>query len=98
VSGTALIALLGQTSRSLRGAMLSERVVRAGSERLATLAVMNRSELVARVGITSLGGWAVRVSMATPTLFDVAVMPSDSSATVLSTTFYRRAVARDSTP
>ena len=87
LSGTGLIALLGQTAHSVRHVRDTEREVRRASDQLARLVVADRTQLLAMVGQTVSGGWIVTIVQRSPDLFDVVI--ADTTAPVLRTTLYR---------
>ena len=87
LSGTGLIALLGQTAHSVRHVRDTEREVRRASDQLARLVVADRAQLLSMVGQTVSGGWIVTIIHSSPDLFDVVI--ADTTAPVLRTTLYR---------
>lgn len=87
LSGTGLIALLGQTAHSVRHVRDTEREVRRASDQLARLVVADRAQLLAMVGQTVSRGWIVTIVQRSPDLFDVVI--ADTTAPVLRTTLYR---------
>ena len=87
LSGTGLIALLGQTAHSVRHVRDTEREVRRASDQLARLVVADRAQLLAMVGQTVSRGWIVTIIHSSPDLFDVVI--ADTTAPVLRTTLYR---------
>ena len=87
LSGTGLIALLGQTAHSVRHVRDTEREVRRASDQLARLVVADRARLRAMVGQTVSRGWIVTIVQSSPDLFDVTI--ADTTAQVLRTTLYR---------
>jgi Tfp pilus assembly protein PilV len=89
IAGTALVALLGQTSHSIRDAVESERLARRASEQIAWLSTETRADLDSRLGRTNLRGWTLDVRAASSTLFDISLSLSDTSAPLLRTLFYR---------
>jgi Tfp pilus assembly protein PilV len=89
IAGTALVVLLGQTSRSMRDSLESEHLARRASEQLAWLSTETRAGFDARLGRTNLRGWTLDVRVASSTLFDVSIAMSDTSAPLLHTLFYR---------
>lgn len=89
-TGIALVALLGQTQRSMRNVRDSERLTRQASERLDRLVLLDRADLVAREGRTLFAGWSLVVTPIDASLFDVSIALSDTSAPLLSTTIYRQ--------
>ena len=89
ISGTAIVSLLGQTSRSMRDALESERLARRASQQLDWLAIATRADLTARLGRTNMRGWRVDIRGESPFLFDVTIASSDTSAPLLRTVLYR---------
>jgi len=87
LSGTGLIALLGQTAHSVGHVRDTEREVRRASDQLARLVVADRAQLLAMVGRTVSRGWIVTIIQRAPDLFDVVI--ADTTAPVLRTTLYR---------
>lgn len=87
LSGTGLIALLGQTAHSVRHVRDTEREVRRASDQLARLVVADRAQLLAMEGQTVSRGWIVTIVQRSPDLFDVVI--ADTTAPVLRTTLYR---------
>jgi Tfp pilus assembly protein PilV len=88
-AGVALITLLGQTAHSMRTLRNSERLTRDASDRLDRLVLLGRADILAREGRTSFAGWSLVVAPVGPSLFDVSVAPTDTSAVLLRTTIYR---------
>ena len=89
IGGTALITLLGQTSRSIESLRAAERETRAAGRELSALAVLDRAQLASRVGRTRAHGWSLRVEQTTANLFDVSIAATDTGAVLLRTTLYR---------
>ena len=87
LSGTGLIALVGQSAHSVRHVRDAEREVRRASDQLARLVVADRARLLAMVGQTVSHGWIVTIVQSSPDLFDVVI--ADTTAPVLRTTLYR---------
>lgn len=87
LSGTGLIALLGQTAHSVRHVRDTEREVRRASDQLARLVAADRAQLLSMVGQTVSRGWIVTIVQRSSDLFDVVI--ADTTAPVLRTTLYR---------
>ncbi len=92
IGGTGLITLLGQTARSMRTTLESERQARAASDEISRVAVAPRAELLQLVGHRSVNGWTIDVEVLSPALFAVSVALSDTTGTLLHTTLYRPAM------
>src|SRR5581483_11716557 len=82
-AGTSLLAILGQTSHSLRNVVNTERTVHSAAEQLDRLVLLDGAALVAREGDSREAGWSLRIAQIAPGLFDVAIAPSDTSAVLL---------------
>jgi type II secretory pathway component PulJ len=89
IGGTALVTLLGQTSRSIESLRDAEEETRAAGRELSALAVLDRAQLAARVGQSRAHGWSLRVVRPTANLFDVSIAATDTGAALLRTTIYR---------
>jgi Tfp pilus assembly protein PilV len=87
-SGVAMLALLGQTSRTMRSARDTEREVRQASAELDRFVMYDRATLIAFVGRSMVRGWTLDVTQPAAELFDVAIS-RDGAAPLLRTTFYR---------
>jgi Tfp pilus assembly protein PilV len=97
-SGVALVTLVGQTAHTMRSTSNTEHQLRMAAAQLDRLILLDRAELAAREGQSSLGEWSLRVSAVSPELFDVAISATNTGAILLATTIYRpdttRATAR----
>lgn len=89
VAGSGLIVLIGQTSHTMNRTFVAERRLRQASAELSRFAALDRAAMAARVGTSQSHGWSVSVMVASTSLFDVSVAPTDTSAVWLRTTFYR---------
>jgi type II secretory pathway component PulJ len=89
MGGTALITLLGQTAHSIESLRITERETRAAGLELSALAVLDRTQLTARVGRIRSHGWSMTIDRPSPALFDVSIATSDTSMVLLRTTLYR---------
>lgn len=88
LGGTALIAVIGQTSHSIRSVRTTEREIRLASAELDRFVVYDRSSVLALLGTTTRGGWTISVAQVTNELFDVSVS-GQSHGAWLRTTIYR---------
>ena len=88
LGGTALIAIVGQTSHSIRSGRNTEREIRDASAELDRLVTDDRSAILAKLGTTVRGRWTINVTQATNDLFDVSVA-GESRTPLLRTTIYR---------
>jgi type II secretory pathway pseudopilin PulG len=98
ISGTALITLLGQTTRSIVTVFATERQTRDAAAQLTRLSTLNRSDLIGRTGRGYVRGWWLAVDRANADLFDVSIAASDTGMVLLRTTLYRPEVPNDTTP
>lgn len=97
-AGTGLVTLLGQTSRSMRSAVESERLVRHAAEALDRLVLLDGTALVARPGRSQWRGWILSVQPQGRGVFDVQIAESETTRVLLRTTVYRPARDSDVTP
>ena len=98
-AGTGLVTLLGQTSRSMRTTLESERLVRRASAELDRLVLLDWTGLRALAGRSRSRGWTLDVQPVGGGLFDIAIAESDTSRALLRTTLYRpRPDSSDATP
>jgi hypothetical protein len=88
-AGIGLVTLLGQTSRSMRTTLESERLVRRASEELDWLVLLDRLALLSRAGRSHARGWTMDVQPLGQGLFAVKIAESDTSRVLLATTLYR---------
>jgi type II secretory pathway component PulJ len=88
-SGIALIALVGQTARTMRHVAFTERETRLAARELDRFVLYDRAQLVAMVGRRELRDWSIDVEQVDSDLFDVAIAPSDTVPSLLRTTVYR---------
>lgn len=89
LSGVALIAVVDQTVRTMRGVAFVERETRLAARELDRFVLYDRSQLVSLTGRRELRGWSVHVDQIDSDLFDVAIARSDTSPPLLRTTLYR---------
>jgi Tfp pilus assembly protein PilV len=89
IGGTSLITLLGQTAYSMRTTFESQRLALAASDEMNRLVIVQRSDLLARVGHRMDRGWVVDIEAAPPSLFSVGIAQSDTGAVLLHTILYR---------
>ena len=80
LSGVGLIALAGQTARTMRSIAFTERD---------RFVLYDRAQLIAMTGRRELRDWSVDVEQVDAYLFDVALARNDTSPPLLRTTFYR---------
>lgn len=88
-AGTGLVTLLGQTSRSMRTTLESERLVKRASAELDRLVLLDRAGLLALAGRSTSRGWTLDVQPLGDGLFDVRIAESDTTRVLLRTTLYR---------
>jgi Tfp pilus assembly protein PilV len=93
----ALLAVLGQTSRTMRGARETEREVMDAAAELERIAVLSGPELAQLRGRSTAHGWRVDVVGVAPDLFDISIAASETTRVLLRTTLYRPSDA-DATP
>jgi type II secretory pathway component PulJ len=87
-AGTALLAMLGQTRRTMTSVQSTERAIDSAAAELDRLSVLDRDALLALEGRTRHGAFAINVQRITPALFDVAVL-DDRGVAQVTTTVYR---------
>jgi len=88
-SGTALIALMGQSVQGLRQVHRAELEVQSASDELGHFAAYDRAQMVASVGRSRSHGWLVTIGRRAPDLFDVVIADTVRNAPIVTTTFYR---------
>jgi Tfp pilus assembly protein PilV len=91
-AGTGLVTLLGQTSRTMRTTLESERLTHRASEELNRFALLDRAGLLARAGRFRSRGWTIDVEPDGNGLFDLTIAESDTTRLLLTTTLYRPAL------
>lgn len=89
LSGVGLIALAGQTARTMRSIAFTERETRLAARELDRFVLYDRAQLIAMTGRRELRDWSVDVEQVDAYLFDVALARNDTSPPLLRTTFYR---------
>jgi type II secretory pathway pseudopilin PulG len=89
IAGTALVALLAQTGRSMESLRATEAQTRAASAEISALAVVDGTDLVARAGRRFVHGWSMTITQPMPDLFDITIAASDTGLILLRTTLYR---------
>jgi len=89
IGGTALVTLLGQTAHSIESLRVTERETRAAGLELSALAVLDRTQLAARMGRTRSHGWSMAIDRTSTALFDISIAASDTTMVLLRTTLYR---------
>lgn len=97
-TGTALIALIGQSAHGLRQVHRTELEVQSASDELGRFAAYDRAQMVASVGRSMSRGWIVTVAQRAPDLFDVVIADTTSNAPILRTTLYRPDTIHAGTP
>lgn len=93
ILGTAIIAAVAMVSQSVHAvetAHLADRRTQSAERALERAVVMNRAELVARIGVTQLSGWTLHIDRPTPTLFLLAIAETATGAVQLRTAAYRK--------
>lgn len=88
-AGTALVTLLGQTSRSMRTTLESERLTRRASEELGRIVVLDQTALLSRTGRSHSHGFTLDVDPLGQGLFAIRIAESDTTVVLLRTTAYR---------
>jgi Tfp pilus assembly protein PilV len=88
-AGTALVTLLGQTSRSMRTTLESDRLTTRASEELDRFALLDRRALASLAGRSHARGWTVDVESPGQGLFAITIAESDTTGVLLRTTLYR---------
>jgi type II secretory pathway component PulJ len=89
LSGVALIAVAGQTARTMRDVAFTERETRLAARELDRFVLYDRAQLVAMTGRRAVRDWSLNVEQVGPDLFDVAIARNDTSPPLLRTTLYR---------
>ena len=98
LTGTALVALMGQSGQSLDQVRRREIDVRRASDELARLSAYDRGRLLASAGSWLSRGWIVSVAPSAPDLFDIAVVDTTTKLPILQTTLYRPDTLDAATP
>ena len=88
-SGVALIALVGQTARTMRAVAFTERETRLAARELDRFVLYDRAQLLAMAGRHELRDWSLDVEQVDPDLFDVTIARSDTGPPLLRSTVYR---------
>lgn len=88
-SGTALIALMGQSAQGLRQVHRAELEVQSASDELGRFVAYDRAQMVASIGRSTSHGWLVTVAQRAPELFDVVIADTIVNAPIVRTTLYR---------
>ena len=88
-AGTGLVTLLGQTSRSMRTTLESERLTRRASEELDRIVVLDQTALLSRTGRSHSHGLTLDVDPLGQGLFAIRIAESDTTLVLLRTTLYR---------
>src|SRR4051812_26008370 len=68
LSGTAFIALLGQTAHSVRKVRNTERLTRLASDELGRFVLYDRARVSGMLGQSFARGWSIRVEQSAPGL------------------------------
>lgn len=98
-AGTGLVTLIGQTAHTMRSLRESELETLDASGELNRLVLLDAESLYTLAGRHSRHGWTVDITPLSPTLFELHVARSDTTAQLLGTTLYRRATdTTDATP
>ena len=89
LSGVALIAVVGQTARTMRSVAFTERETRLAARELDRFVLYDRAQLIAMTGRRAVRDWSLDVEQVDTDLFDVAIARTDTSPPLLRTTLYR---------
>src|SRR4051812_36636034 len=94
-AGVALVALLGQARQTMHDVRATERRVVTAAEESDRLVLLDRADLVSRLGWTRDGEWVLHVVRVRGTVFDVDIGRREGAPPVLRTTLYRPDTSRE---